>query len=202
MKESLESIRHARSKKDFPFLSLEEGEYVELAITRAKISLIITWFLSIASILLLLLCSIILPNLVLPELFPEDIVTPFAGGIKSIFSLVFIIIFVLIIVITLISTKIHFGNKMFITNLRIIQISTAGLFSSMTSVVELSRIEDVSFKQENVTQKIFGYGTIRMSTVGDETTYTFPFVTTPTDEVQTISHLVHLAREKKTEEKG
>ena len=196
MKESLESIRHARSKKDFPFLSLEEGEYVELAITRAKISLAIIWFLAIISILLLALCSMSLPGL-----FPDDALIPFTDGAKNVFSLIFTILFGLILIIALVATKVHFGNKLFITNLRAIQISTRGLFNNSTSVIELSRIEDVSFKQENLTQKIFGFGTIRMATVGDETTYTFPFVSTPTDEVQTISHLVHLARnKKKTEE--
>jgi hypothetical protein len=30
-----------------------------------------------------------------------------------------------------------------------------------------------------------------MSTVGDETTYTFPWLDTPNDEVNTISHLVY-----------
>ena len=41
MKPSLARIRHARSKKDFPYLNLEEHEYVELAITRSKKGLIV-----------------------------------------------------------------------------------------------------------------------------------------------------------------
>ena len=34
-------------------------------------------------------------------------------------------------------------------------------------------------------------GVLRMSTVGDETTYTLKYVDTPHDEVKTISHLVY-----------
>ena len=37
MDENLVKIRHARSEKDFPFLKLEDDEYVEFAFKRAKI---------------------------------------------------------------------------------------------------------------------------------------------------------------------
>ena len=43
MKTSLARIRHARSKQEFPFLPLEEGEYVELALTRSKLGLVLIW---------------------------------------------------------------------------------------------------------------------------------------------------------------
>ena len=39
MDENLLKIRHERSKKDFPNLRLDEGEYVEFAFRRAKICL-------------------------------------------------------------------------------------------------------------------------------------------------------------------
>ncbi|MBQ6605362.1 hypothetical protein IJH66_00005, partial [Candidatus Saccharibacteria bacterium] len=58
------------------------------------------------------------------------------------------------------------------------------------------RIEDVSFKQSGIFDYLFKIGTIRMSTVGDETTYTFPFVDTPTDEVEMIAHLIHLSKDR------
>ena len=38
-----------------------------------------------------------------------------------------------------------------------------------------------------------------MSTVGDETTYTFKYVDTPTDELEKITHLVHMEKEKTKE---
>lgn len=192
MSESLESIRHARSNKDFPFLNLEEGEYVELVIGRSKISIIIVWFLVVVALLLITLSS-----LTFPILFPEGSFITLTGNTKDIFSFILVVLFALTIIIGLIITKVHFGNKLYVTNTRAIHVSTLGLFNNSTNVIELSRIEDVSFKQEGLIQKIFGYGTIRMSTVGDETTYTFPFVDTPTDEVQTISHLVHIIRNKK-----
>ena len=191
MKKTLEELRHARSKKDFPFLSLEKEEYVELVITRSKISLIFIWFFTIVAILVLTLCAILLYQdfSTRVTLFPSKSTTQF-------FSLLLFVLYALIILIGFVGTKIHFGNKLFITNKRAIQISVSGLFSHSTNIVELSRIEDVSFKQSGIIQTFFHYGTIRMSTVGDETTYTFPFVDTPTDELDTISHLIHVLKKK------
>ena len=195
MKESLESIRHARSKKDFPYLSLEEGEYVELAITRSKASLFAIWFFAITALLILTLVI-----LSIPSDFLSSSLIPLPQQTLDFFSLALFILYALILIIAAIGTKIHFGNKLFITNKRAIQRTVSGLFGESVNIVELSRIEDVIFKQANFIQKLFNYGTIRMSTVGDETTYTFHFVSTPTDEVQSISHLVHMVREKKNKE--
>ena len=35
-----------------------------------------------------------------------------------------------------------------------------------------------------------------MSTIGDETTYTLKYVDTPTDELEIITHLVHVEKER------
>ena len=43
MDKSLIKVRHDRSKKDFPGLKLEDDEYVEFAIKRAKICLMMIW---------------------------------------------------------------------------------------------------------------------------------------------------------------
>lgn len=185
MNKTLEELRHARSKKDFPFLTLEEGEYVELIITRTKYSLFFIWFTAIVTLLILLLILILLPK----ETGNAVMSTP--AGIGSFITPLFLILFIFIVGVAFVATKVHFGNKLFVTNKRIIQLTETGLFAKSTNVIELSRIEDVSFKQIGIIQTIFHYGTIRMSTVGDETTYTFPFVDTPTDEIQTISHLIH-----------
>ncbi len=190
MKKNLEELRHARSQKDFPFLSLEPEEYVELVITRSTFALVFIWFMAIVSILLTIICAILIANTTTGEtLLP---------AINLIPTLVIVVplLIILILLIAIIATKIHFGNKLYVTNKRAIQTLMAGLFNHSTNVVELSRIEDVSFKQEGIVQSVLHYGTIRMSTVGDETTYTFPYVDTPTDEIQTISHLIHVIKKK------
>lgn len=186
MNKSLNEIRHARSQKDFPHLQLEAEEYVELVLTRSKISLVIIWFIVAVSVLLLTLLVLIIP----PDFFNNPIIPGFSNALEML-SLVLFILYAVILMAGFVATKVHFGNKLFVTNKRAIQLSTAGLFNHSVNIVELSRIEDVSFNQNGFIQNALNYGTIRMSTVGNETTYTFPFVSTPTDEIQTISHLIH-----------
>ena len=178
------TLRHNRSKKDFPFLSLEPDEYVALSISRSKYGLILIWFAEIVGFLALTLVLIILDSPA--TLAPAG----FASPVSLIRPVIFALYFVLILT-GLIGTKVYLSNKLYITNRRAIQISSNALFHESTNIIELSRIEDVSFTNSGLFDAIFHIGTIRMSTVGDETTYTFPFVDTPRDEIDLITHLVH-----------
>jgi hypothetical protein len=62
------------------------------------------------------------------------------------------------------------------------------------NMIDLSSIEDTSFSQAGVVQKIFGYGTFRLSTVGDETTYTFKKSDITPEEVKAVAKLVSSAK--------
>ena len=94
---------------------------------------------------------------------------------------------------------VYSNNKLFVTNKRIIQRSQSTLFASSTNIIDLVSIEDVSFKQSGLLEHILKVGTLRMSTIGEETTYTFKYVDTPIDELETITHLVHVEKQEKDE---
>jgi hypothetical protein len=79
------------------------------------------------------------------------------------------------IIIGLISLTVHRGNKLFITNRRVIQMVMTSPVVNSVNIIDLSSVEDASFRQENLLQSLFHYGTLRLSTVGDETTYTFKY---------------------------
>jgi hypothetical protein len=83
------------------------------------------------------------------------------------------------------------ANHTYVTNRRVIQKSRSSIFANSTNIIELRRIEDVSFHQNSLIDHLCRFGTLRMSTVGDETTYTLKYVDTRHDEVKTISHLVY-----------
>ena len=181
MNEALKNVRHARSKKDFPHLKLEEGEYVELAFSRAKICLTAIMAGTIAAFALILIVFII----------------TMASGVLSIdtmgrnfLAVVFTTIIAVIFIAAIISLRIYRGNKLFITNKRVMQFSMTSLVSSSVNIIDLSSIEDASFHQKNIFQKVFKYGTLRLSTVGDETTYTFPYSDISAEELKQIAYLV------------
>ena len=190
MKTSLSRIRHARSKQEFPFLPLEEGEYVELSVERSKLGLILIWGGGFVVVLGIIILGILVSN---------SLTSRLASALSSTLPYFYLLIVSLILVaavVCFVGSKIYKDNHLYVTNKRIFEYRTSGLFSRSTNIIELYRIEDVSFKQTGIFDYLFHIGTVRMSTVGDETTYTFPFVDTPTDEVNYIAHLIHLAKDR------
>ena len=71
------------------------------------------------------------------------------------------------------------------------------LVSGSVNIIDLSSIEDASFKQDSLMQRIFHYGTFRLSTVGDETTYTFKYSDISPSDLRTVTKLISAAKEGK-----
>ena len=184
MDEGLVKIRHARSTKDFPHLKLEEDEYVEFDFKRAKVCLLAiigTVAVGLALILIGLLFVVINQNAI------DDMGRSF----------LFIILAALVAVAVLagaIATMIYNGNRLFITNKHVIQMIMASPMSTSVNVIDLQSVEDASYRQDGLLQKIFNYGTFRLSTVGEETTYTFPYSDIKPSELKAVSKLITEAK--------
>ena len=192
MKQELIKLHHARSEKDFPELRLEENEFVELAIQRSKIGLFFIWGAAIIGYIALIVAVIFL-EFGSASLLSSSNLNHFA---KSYLYLIVLILFGIITISAFVGSRVYRANRLYVTNKRLIYHQTQTLFSKSVNVIELLSIEDVSFKQDNIADHLFKLGTIRMSTVGDETTYVFKFVNTPDDELDIITHLVHMEKEK------
>lgn len=190
MKQELVKLHHARSAKDFPELRLEENEFVELAIHRSKIGLFLIWGAAIIGYITLLVAVVFLEFGSVPSS------GNLSGFAKSYLYLIILILFGIITITAFVGSKVYRENRLYVTNKRLIYHQAHSLFSKSVNVIELLSIEDVSFKQDNIGDHIFRLGTIRMSTIGDETTYIFKYVNTPHDELDTITHLVHVEKEK------
>ncbi|MBR0133809.1 PH domain-containing protein [Candidatus Saccharibacteria bacterium] len=187
MKKELTQIKHARSAKEFPEIELEENEYVVLHIKRAYVGIVLIWSTVGAIVLALSILLIIIAST------PSFTSTAFVINERSLgyLRLAILAIYAIVIFGGFISHSIYDQNQLYITNFRAIQKTRTSLFANSTNVIKLSRVEDVSYHQKTIFDHIFKIGTLRMSTVGDETTYTFPWLDTPNDEVNTISHLVY-----------
>ena len=68
--------------------------------------------------------------------------------------------------------------------------------STSINVIDLFSVEDASFRQENLWQKLFRYGTLRLATVGEETTYTFKYSDIKPAELRAVTDLISDAKEK------
>lgn len=190
MNENLVKIRHERSKKDFPGLVLGDDEYVEIAFKRAKICL----FLIISGMMLGVIMILLALLFVLLMDYPLD-----EMGKRFLFVILFVLLGVTVIA-GLIAIIIYNGNRLFVTNERVIQYVRNSILSSSVNTIDLCSVEDVSFHKDGIMQNLFKYGTLRLATVGDETTYTFKYVNVNAKEIETISKMISDAKTKKKEE--
>lgn len=198
MDENLARIRHERSKRDFPGVRLEEDEYVEFAFRRAKVCL---WMMiaGVGGGLILILLAFLL------VLMGQSMIDETGRHFLS------IILFALLasaLVIGAISLMIYRGNRLIVTNKHVIQMVMDSIVSSSINIIDLGSIEDASFRQSGILQKLFGYGTLRLATVGDETTYTFKYSDISGEDLRAITDLIteakkttkHMKVAKKTED--
>ncbi|MBQ3353051.1 PH domain-containing protein [Candidatus Saccharibacteria bacterium] len=191
MDENLVKIRHERSKKDFPGVSFHDDEYVEFAFRRATICLYGILGVTFGGLMLILLAFLFV-------LLGQDRLDEMGK------HFLFIILFALLaaaIIISIIALKIYNGNKLFVTNKRVIQLIMNTLVSGSVNVIDLSSVEDVSFRQDTILQKLFHFGTLRLATVGDETTYTFKYSDISPEELKAVSKLVSVAKKSMRKDK-
>ena len=191
MDESLAKIRHDRSVKDFPGLRLEDDEYVEFYFRRAKVCLWAIWggtFFGLVFILLAFLL-VLLGQSRLDEM-----------GVNFMYIILFALLAAALLI-GVISLKVYKGNKLFITNRRAIQFVMDSLVSTSINIIDLVSIEDASFRQESLLQKMFHFGILRLSTVGDETTYTFKYSDIKPEELKAVTDLISAAKKANREAK-
>ena len=186
MDEGLVKIRHDRSKKDFPYLKLDDDEYVEFAFQRARICL----FVIIGGVALGLIAILLVFLMVLLARNSLD-----EMGRNFMFIILSALI-VVALVIGLVAFMVYRGNRLFITNKHAIQLIMKSPVATSVNLIDLASIEDASFHQDGLLQKMFGYGTFRLSTVGDETTYTFQYSDVKPSELREVSDLITDAKEK------
>jgi hypothetical protein len=184
MDEGLVKIRHDRSVKDFPFLKLEDNEYVEFAFKRARIWLNLILGSLAAGLILILLAFL----LVLMGQSSID-----ATGVSFLYIILGALLFAVLLA-GLFTVIVYRGNKLFVTNKHVIQMTMISPMANSLNMIDLASIEDTSFSQNGIMQKIFGYGTFRLATVGEETTYTFKNSDITQEELRAVSKLVTLAK--------
>lgn len=175
--------KHQDSKNRYPFLNLSEAEFVILDIKRHPIGLLLP--IIITSVLLLAIFTFtgFYPSMYDPAA-ASIMPTPAAMlGIALLFS-------ALAVLGGAVSLWVYLQNQFFMTNESVIQEIQESLFSRREQTVSLGSIEDASFKQSGILQTVLDYGTIRLSTEGEETTYIFRYVEHPKKQIATISNAI------------
>ncbi len=187
MDEGLNKIRHERSKKDFPSLKLEDDEFVEFAFTRAKIYIFM--------VLMAIACGAALVLMILLFSLLQQSMLDEMG--RNFLRIILAAIVIAAVLASIIALYVYRGNKLFITNKRVIQMVMISPVATSFNIIDLSSVEDASFSQNGLLQKLLHYGTFRLATVGDETTYTFKYSDISPTELREVSKLISEAKKKK-----
>lgn len=175
--------RHAKSVALYPTLNLSEAEYVISAVRRHPIGLAAPIGLTV------LVVSFIVSLMINSALIIDSmaVVSPPAPGLVWGGGLLLI---AAVLIGGYIAVWIYMSNRFFLTNESVIQEIQTGLFARHEQTVSLANIEDASFKQHGLLQTFLDYGSIRLSTEGDETTYRFSYVSNPKEQIAILNNAV------------
>lgn len=172
--------KHLDSKHKYPNLNLSDGEYVISAVKRHPLGLISIWLgvVVVSGVILMI-----------PLVFQSGVIGLNANG--ALFgSAILLALLVLVVLIGAVATMVYQANRFFLTNESVIQHIQTSLFSQNDQIVSLGNIEDASYRQVGILQMLFGYGSIRLSTQGDETTYRFSWVSNPKKQIDQLNNTV------------
>lgn len=175
--------KHDESMRRYPSLNLSEAEYIISAVRRHPIGLFLpvgmTIFLVALVISLLINYPLIVGSLGL-------MTVPDFGPIL----LCGVLLVILFLIGGYVAVWVYMNNKFFLTNESVIQEIQVTIFSKHEQTVSLANIEDASFTQQGILQSMFDYGSIRLSTEGDETTYRFNYVANPKRQIAILNNAV------------
>lgn len=174
--------RHDVSIKKYPDLNLSPHEYVVAAVPRHFIGIFIPAMITALGVSVAMIIVINYPFLADSLGFP----------MSSFGTVVFIgvLLTVLFLIGGYAALWIYSNNRFFLTNESVIQEIQTGLFTHKEQTVSLANIEDASYDQIGPIQSILNYGSIRLSTEGDETSYKFDYVSNPKYHIAILNNAV------------
>lgn len=175
--------RHEESVKAHPALNLSAHEFIISAVRRHPIGLLIPVGLTIFLVALVASILINFP-LIAESLGIFD--SPAYGSVW----LIGLLLIALFLIGGYIAVWVYVNNRFFLTNESVIQELQMSLFMRKEQTVSLANIEDASFDQHGILQTILNYGSIRLSTEGDETTYRFTYVSNPKKQIEILNNAV------------
>jgi len=172
---------HEASKIKYPNINLSAGEFVLHDVHRHPIGLFAP--ISIASLVVLAILAVLFSYPVIAESYSLTV------GLGAL-SVVSIALIMLVALFTYIAVWVYLKNRLILTNESVIQEIQHSLFSKHEQTVSLGSVEDASYRQNGVIQMLFNYGSIRLSTEGEETTYRFYYVENPKKQVAVLTNAV------------
>lgn len=179
--------RHTESRRRYPSVEIDDDEYVVVSVKRHPLGML-------GIVLVGMISFVVTASIWITICFMPNSLN-LTQAAKNNISLGAAAILVLITVFSYIGLMIYRRNQFIVTNERIIQKISKGLLDQQRQTINLEAIEDISYHQKGLMPHLFHYGEIRLSTVGDESTYTFTWVPEPNKYTDFLGDIVEDARE-------
>jgi len=178
---------HDDSVAQYPFLQFLPDEYVVIDVRRTKFGYLKNWLLTagVAVFAILLFIGI--------SFIPQNEIHVSRGTIFSGIALAGMLATLFSAVVAWIITFTFHKNYLIITNERVFRRDQTTPWSFYDQNIELSRIENCSYAQTAITQRLLNYGSISLETVGHEATYVFEFASKPRDQFRIVNMMVEEA---------
>ncbi|MGI6612077.1 MAG: hypothetical protein ACOX0Z_00665 [Candidatus Nanosyncoccaceae bacterium] len=183
--------RHEQSRRDYPEIrDLADNEFVLVEVKRHPIVPKLIWGINLFFLIIVTSLWLIFAS---TSTGPSRVLG-FDLNFSGIFAFIIVLLDLLLVLMAYISAKIYKNNKMFITSERVIQFQQRSLFDEKIQSIDLDGIEDVSSHQVGMVASLFNFGNVRLSTVGDETTYEQNLVYNPKRIVEQINNIVQAVK--------
>lgn len=176
--------RHDESVRLHPDLNLTDEEFVIMTVRRHPIALLLPLGL-----------GVLLIGLAFSLLFNYDIIVStfnLSGDWANPAALLLpVTLFSFLVALGMyISYYVYSNNRFHLTNESVIQKIQFSLLAKQEQTISLGDVEDVNYSQKGVLQLLLDYGSIRLSTTGDEHTYNFVFVARPKEHANALTNAV------------
>lgn len=180
--------KHQASKRKYPHLNLSAGEFVILDIRRHPIGLFTIW--ATAAFLTIIVVAVWWFMLAGPG-SDKTAIGDSAAVSGSAFALGLV---VLITLFASIATIVYQRNSLILTSESVIQRVQHSLFAHQEQTINLENIKDARFNQVGVVQALIGYGSLRLTTEGDQENYTFTYVADPKEQIAIINNVIEAVK--------
>lgn len=112
-------------------------------------------------------------TLFLPDYFGTS------AEIYSVIALISIIVGVFLVIAMVVATYVYRQSRLTVTNKNVIQVLQGGVFTRKISQISLANVEDVTSVQKGVLAQIFGFGTLKVETAGEQVNFVFNYAPQP-----------------------
>jgi uncharacterized membrane protein YdbT with pleckstrin-like domain len=175
--------KHEQSVKEYPYLNLSEAEFIISAVNRHPIGYLIP--VCVTAFFIAIVVGLV-------ATFPlmSDSLGLAGDGQYTMVMLIGAMLSLLFAIGGYVAVWVYMNNQFFLTNESVIQNIQTSLFNRREQTVSLANVEDASYLQTGIIQTMLNYGSIRLSTQGDETTYRFTYVIDPKKQIALLNNAV------------